>query len=490
MGYVSHGGVGSIEFSFEELERTAAMLRNSTQDLTEGASKLVHFPEPSAALLAIGPVHLQIKLLSIIGELKSLAARSAVRAAESGALMLKVTLSRRSYEQAEAAATRSINEARGKWLPVLLLWDLATNHRRPRGVTMEAIINEFPRYLDAGIPQPFGFGSMLKDTSHGGYFDKTVAQRLYPVLSKNLDSLGLVEMGKVQLAAANSPSTLKTGTGVETLLELQEIAELEPPGSILVSTVKGNQTPVHIVTIPGTQDSPLNPKANIREITGELPDGSVAQNPWEFTGIAEGMGFGSQHVSGAVSEALSDAGAHPGDKIILSGYSQGGIHASNLAGDTRLTDTYQVSYVFTAGSPVALAAIPKTTKALHLEDRNDMVPGTDGSENPAGRNRVTVYFDRPTENVELTDGGFGPAHKLDNYREHGKELAGSTDPSIAESTAQLTSLLTGSGALSVKSYQLRRVVTDKSKPRPKPKVKGWPMKDPHPAMTRVTSGWG
>lgn len=471
MGYTSSGGVGSIEFSFEELERTSLMLKRATEDLGEGASNLLYFPEPSDALLAIASPRLQLRLFSIIGENKTLAATCVVRTAQAGALMLKVNLSRMLYEQAEERAQREINETRGKWLPVLLIWDLATNAKRPRGRTMEAIINESPELIGRLFPGELNPGAKFRDKDHGGVFDTTVAQRLYPRLSQNLDKSGLVQMGTVELAAANSQSTLKTGPGVDTLLELQNIAELEPPGSILISTVQGSTKPTHIVTIPGTQESILKPEANIRKIARKIPEGMIAQNPWEFAGIAEGMGFGSQQVSVAVSQALSEAGAKPGDSIVLSGYSQGGIHAANLSGDTRITDTYNVAYLLTAGSPVALAAIPQQTKALHLEDRDDMVPGTDGSENPSSINRVSVYFDHPDPKLTLGEGGFGPAHKLENYRDHGLELHDSADPSIAKSTAELSALLAGSGTLQVRSFGLRRVVNDPEKSKEKPKEK-------------------
>lgn len=490
MGYTSSGGVGSIEFSFEELERTSLMLKRVAEELGEGSSNLLYFPEPSEALLAIASPRLQLKLLSIIGENKTLAATCVLRTAEAGALMLKVTLSRTLYERAEAQSLRTINETRGKWLPVLLLWDLATNAQRPRGRTMEALINESPELIGKLFPGGLNPGAMLRDKSHSGAFDTTVAQRLYPRLSQRLDKSGLVQMGTVELAAVNSQSTLKTGPGVETLLELQNIAELEPPGSILISTVQGSPKPTHIITIPGTQESALKPETNIRKIAGKIPEGMISQNPWEFAGIAEGMGFGSQQVSVAVSQALSEAGAKPGDNIVLSGYSQGGIHAANLAGDTRITDTYNVAYLLTAGSPVALAAIPQRTKALHLEDRDDMVPGTDGSENPSSINRVTVYFDHPDPTLPLSEDGFGPAHKLENYRDHGHELRGTTDPSIAKSTAELTALLAGAGTLHVRSFGLRRVVNDPAMPKKKPKVKGWSTKEPHPSIRPTTSGWG
>lgn len=488
MGYESSGGLDGIEFSFEELERSASMLGAAGLELLEGAGNLARSPELPATLLVLGTASQRYRLLWVAGEILGLAAICSARAAEAGGLSLKVAASRRVYEQAESMAVQEINSVRGGLLPLLLLRDLVTNKARPRTDTMEDLINQLPEFLGTMLPGKLNPLGLLRDREHGGLFDTSVADRLYPGLGDGLDKLGLIDMGSVQLASFNGERTIKRQGSLETLVELQEIAELEPPGSILVSTVQGTGAPVHIVTIPGTQSAALRAEGRGMDIAGALPEGLNAVNPWDTAGIAEGMGFGSQQVSVAVSEALAQAGARPGDAVVFSGYSQGGIHAANLAGDTRLSDTYDVAYVLTLGSPVALAAVPRTAKALHLEDRQDMVPGTDGSKNPEGRNRVTVYFDGPDPSLKLSNDGFGQAHKLENYRDHVQELKGATSAGIVDSTGQLSALLAGSGSLHVRSYQLRRNVA--AKPAPKPPAKWRPARKPGSRIPPVTSGWG
>ncbi|MFF5792204.1 hypothetical protein ACFY5D_09165 [Paeniglutamicibacter sp. NPDC012692] len=491
MGYESRGGVAGTEFSLEELERSSTMLATAGAELFEGAAKLALSPQPPAALLLLGAVLMRQRVLAAANGVIELAGMCSARAAEAGGLALRVQAAREVYEQAESQATRQINDARGALLPLILMWDLATNKGRPCTDTMEDLINQAPAMIGALLPGPAGAVALLRDREHGGLFDTSVAQRLYPMLGPGLAGLGLVQTGPVEVAALNGTRTVETRGALDTMLDLQAIAEQEPPGSLLVSTVQGGGAPVHIVTIPGTQSDPLREGLESVKGLAGVKQGSTGMNPWDTAGIAEAMGFGSQHVSVAVGEALAQAGAKPGDTVVLGGYSQGGIHAANLAGDTRLSDTFDMSYVLTVGSPVALAALPKATKALHLEDRRDMVPGTDGSRNPAGRNRVTVYFDGPDPSEELPNTGFGPAHKLANYREHARELKGAADPGIAESTGQLATLLAGSGALTVRSYQLRRVVpSGKSAAAPKLAENGRPLKGKLKDVPPVTSGWG
>ena len=466
------------------------MLAGAGADLLEGAARLALSPQPPAAVLLLGAVLMRQRMLAAANGVLELAALCSARAAEAGGLALKVGAARATYEYAESQATRQVNEARGTLLPLILMWDLATNKGRPRTGTMEDLINQAPALLGSLLPGPAGSLALLRDKEHGGLFDTSVAQRLYPLLGPGLAGLGLAPTGPVEVASLNGTRTVETRGALETMLDLQAIAEQEPPGSILVSTVHGAATPVHVVTIPGTQSDPLREGIeSVKGLTG-IQQGATGMNPWDTAGIVEAMGFGSQHVSVAVGEALEQAGAKPGDKVVLSGYSQGGIHAANLAGDARFAEAFDVSYVLTAGSPVALAALPKTTRVLHLEDRRDMVTGTDGAPNPAGRNRVTVYFDGPPPPEELSNSGFGQAHKLANYRENIRELEDAADPGVAESTGQLAALLAGSGTLTVRSYQLRRLVPPGSGTARKPAGRGRPLKEQLKGVPSVTSGWG
>ena len=54
----------------------------------------------------------------------------------------------------------------------------------------------------------------------------------------------------------------------------------------------------------------------------------------------------------AVIDAMERAGIEPGDSVVLTGWSLGGITAGNLAADTEFTDTYDVDGVVVSGAPI------------------------------------------------------------------------------------------------------------------------------------------
>ncbi len=73
-------------------------------------------------------------------------------------------------------------------------------------------------------------------------------------------------------------------------------------------------------------------KAYVVVIPGTQAGGDMGgNNPFDEAGIAEGLGHRSAEVNAAVLEALQAAGAENGAPVVAVGYSQGGIHAMNLA---------------------------------------------------------------------------------------------------------------------------------------------------------------
>ena len=78
----------------------------------------------------------------------------------------------------------------------------------------------------------------------------------------------------------------------------------------------------------------------------------------------------------------------------------------------------------TAGSPTAqVDHIPGNTQVLSLENSGDLVPLTDGEDNPDEPNRTTVVFDGRT-------GSLGGNHSMDTYTTGGAAVDASDDPSI------------------------------------------------------------
>ena len=461
MGYEVRGGPGSIRFSLTELERTTSMLTRTGTELLEGASFLARSPHFPAAMLALGTLMLRARVVGAVQSLAEAAGSCTARAVEAGALALAVATARSTYEQAESAVQRGMNEARGSLLPLTVMLDLANNKGRPRTQTTEDLINELPSFLGF----PFGF---LRDTEHGGVFNAPLADRLYPQLTDFLRGQNLLHLGPIKVRGQGPDRVVQFDGTIETLVDLQKLAEREPPGSLLVTRFDGNDGPVYVLTIPGTQSDPLkNINEKFRRIRGteSVPE---LGNPWDGTGIVEAMGNDSKNLIPSIEESLRQSGAKDGDRVVVTGYSQGGIHAVNIVNDEHLNKLFDFEYLATFGSPTGQVPVPEDTHALHLEDGNDLVPGTDGSRNPEERNRLTAVFDGPDGSIELANDGFGEAHKLENYESHAKELRGSQDPGVIESLGLLGTLFGQSRRGKVHSFQLGR--------QPKPEVK-LPKKD-------------
>ncbi|WP_255769708.1 hypothetical protein [Pseudarthrobacter sulfonivorans] len=236
------------------------------------------------------------------------------------------------------------------------------------------------------------------------------------------------------------------------LLERARIVDARGPGYMeVIETVSDGQK-AYVVVIPGTQAG------------GDIG----GANPFDVAGIAEAVGHGSAEVNIAVRAALQDAGAERGAAVVAVGYSQGGIHAMNLAADPLFRSEYDMKYVLTAGSPVGGIDVPGDVSALHFEHRQDAVPGADGTANPDARNRVTVTLLDQVRTPDGEDVGLGPGHRLANYQEAARLASASDDPTLSHSTAVLAGVLGAGGTATATRYAMTRTPAEKlSAPGPR-----------------------
>jgi hypothetical protein len=212
-------------------------------------------------------------------------------------------------------------------------------------------------------------------------------------------------------------------------------------GFVEVIEIENGGQKVYVVVIPGTQ-----------------LDG-VDENPFGLNGIVEGVGNASANVNVAIREALKEAGAERGAPVVGVGYSQGGIHAMNLAANEDFLDEYNLKYVLTAGSPVAGITPGSDVSTLHLEHRADWVPGTDGAANRDTKNQVTATM---TNDLYLQTGervGIGPGHQLAGYQDGARLVSASNDPSLVASTAALGAVIGAGGAATATRFSLTRATT-------------------------------
>ncbi|MET4592031.1 hypothetical protein [Arthrobacter sp. 754] len=239
------------------------------------------------------------------------------------------------------------------------------------------------------------------------------------------------------------------------LLERARIVDERGDGYIEVIEVDDGGKKAYVVVIPGTQ-------------TGGEMGGS---NPFDEAGISEGLNHRSKEINAAVVQALRAAGAETGAPVVAVGYSQGGIHAMNLAADELILKEFEVKYVLTAGSPVGGIAPAAGISTLHLEHRQDWVPGTDGTPGPDARNRVTVTLNGPAHTPEGEDLGLGPGHNLGNYENGARLISASADPSLVASTAVLGGVLGAGGKATATRFALTRSRTETAD-APGPRLQG------------------
>lgn len=129
-----------------------------------------------------------------------------------------------------------------------------------------------------------------------------------------------------------------------------------------------------------------------------------------------------------VRRAMAEARIGPGDPVLLSGYSQGGMIAAQAAADPRIGGRYRVTGVVTAGSPVGHYRLPDGVRGLSLENDHDAVPWLDGTRNPDTSRWTTV-------GRKLGSGAEGAAgvlagHGAEHYRETARLVDRSGHPSV------------------------------------------------------------
>lgn len=88
----------------------------------------------------------------------------------------------------------------------------------------------------------------------------------------------------------------------------------------------------------------------------------------------------------AVLQAMKEAGAAPGDPVVFTGFSQGGIMAANLASEPSLP--YRPIGVVTNGSPVDSFHVPSNVPVIAFQHATDPVPALDGNEHGATASNV------------------------------------------------------------------------------------------------------
>jgi hypothetical protein len=425
------GGVGGICFQLEELIAGAAELEGLADEIAaveigvrriwEELCPYQYDPRPSgtAALIAVGEGGQAVR--AVREELQHLS--SQVRA------------SYQDYEAAEARAVAGIRQPEDGWgfLPLLFVDLTQSNYLSKDAAEALAVplslamaLGIAPKELALALAAEMAAG---RNISAIGPLIRRLAEGSFPRLKPR--PVAAVEEVTRDVAVDTSPAGL--------LARLREV-DAAGHGKIEVVQVENGGRKAFVVIIPGTQP-------------GHPPGGT---NPLDEAGIAEALGYGSEHLNAAVLSALHQAGAAKGDQVVAVGYSQGGAHAMNLSKDKAFLAEFDLKYVLTAGSPVGGITPQPGVTSLHLEHRQDWVPGSDGSPNPDTRDRVSVTLTGRALTLPGEDPGLGPGHKLANYEAGAKAVSASENPSLVANTAVLAGVLGAGGAGKATRFAVHR----------------------------------
>lgn len=196
--------------------------------------------------------------------------------------------------------------------------------------------------------------------------------------------------------------------------------------------------------------------ANGRVVVMYLP-GTSEWNPFthkkafDARSDLELMGKGENTTSyRAANAALSAFGVTNKDRLILVGYSQGGMVASELAQNHA-----NVTGVVTMGSPIAKESLPANVAVISLEHSNDLVPALSGATNPMTENWATASRHVDVHSVETVL----KAHSMGEYAQTAALADSSQDSGLIRLRGALLGQLSGAELQEVKEFAALKVAS-------------------------------
>jgi pimeloyl-ACP methyl ester carboxylesterase len=241
------------------------------------------------------------------------------------------------------------------------------------------------------------------------------------------------EVGRVSAILPDGPPRLVEQSPRENLQNPNTIAALtgrlnNEDGRVRIERYQGMNEKTAVVYLPGTAE--WNPAGSHKafDIRSDLELAS---------------GNSSADSVEAVRQAISAAGLAPNEKVILVGYSQGGMIAANLA-----ESGLPVSGIVTIGSPIAESEIPKDIPVISIEHTNDVVPAISGKTNPISENWVTA-----TRHFDLHAGqSVIAAHAMSGYQETAALADRSTDVGMIHVKQEILGQLSNAKLMQVREF--------------------------------------
>ena len=430
------GGAGGLEVQYDELARTSARLRDEGEGLLLLAASrhrlLVDGDLLASAVLSPGGfARVEAALLSALDGPSGLVAAGGALELRAGQLLVavaryrmsdvleeEVTRARRWLLAVSAPALAPLYVGQGiGWVATVLarggdpLEELERALVEHPGVVDEllgaataltgplsqGLAGPLPAFADQAFRATTGEALLPRDVPEAAGLLALLYAPGRPVWRSRGDGSAEAErvprgLGDVLDRLDHRNTTARAAAGTEGDIGVTRVVTVGADGRPLVSW---------IVDIPGTKDWQFHP--------GSRPGVNDLASNLELMAGSE-----NARVE-AVQRILAEAQVQPGQPVMLVGHSQGGMVAVRAA--QELAGRLDVTHVVTAGSPVGGMAPPEGVQVLSLENRRDVVPHTDGRENPDAAAHVTVHFDHAGSTIadnHAIDTAYAPAaHALD-----------------------------------------------------------------------------
>ena len=206
-------------------------------------------------------------------------------------------------------------------------------------------------------------------------------------------------------------------------------------GNIRIESYASSRGRTLVVYLPGTAEwNPLG-KEKAFDVRSDLELLGTTENSSSYR---------------AANAALHAFGVMESDRLVLVGYSQGGMVAADLAQQNA-----NVVGVVTMGSPIANEKLPAGVPVISLEHSNDVVPALAGATNPITENWVTA-----TRHVEVDPGeNVLKAHNMREYVATATLADQTSDAGLVRLREKLFSELAQSEFVGAKEYAPLKAVS-------------------------------
>ncbi|WP_425865078.1 hypothetical protein [Arthrobacter sp. TWP1-1] len=319
--------------------------------------------------------------------------------------------------------------------------------------SMEKALNEGAAYTAGALGPGVAFAYLLSRIGKGA--DGSAGSRPAFGLRKAADGMGLARPGHLVVRQVSEQEWNPAK------------AKFYPPGHAITSAGEPWSEVASIqAMLGGSQDAYRYPPGSIGVVRVDRPDGSHAwvvhlpgtedwstfdsPNPFDMEGNMEGMTAAHQEafkqqevlVQQLIKESLATSGAMPGEDVLLTGHSGGGIHAAAAAADPAFLADVNVKMIVIAGSPAKNTGVGEGISVLDLQNENDIVTAVDFGPPEPSNNWVTVTSHRPPNADDSGLGGvLAQAHSLENYIDDAAALDQSDDPAMVVSGEKLRTFL-------------------------------------------------